>query len=283
MHASSTLPAFVLSQNQTLRIIENQISRIPLRGRSTVVSGFFEFPSTNLLCCRASPPASRSRPEGRPRRAGALPDKSGSVVKDHPRRRRVPPPRCRVPSGSSEPSLRPARLKRVRCKLSNPGPPRQPLFRSFFKKVFRAGFARGFAWSRQRQLARSRSRSHTRAPAEPTKLEDTSAPPRMRVRSLAVPGVLRKHACKAWERGASAPPHMRGGSLAVPGPLPQARMHSLGARSFRSAPDASAEPRGPRAGPGWTSLTFENHEFSENEIRISDPLPSARRPRSRAS
>ncbi len=210
MHASSTLPAFVLSQNQTLRIIENQISRIPLRGRSTVVSGFFEFPSTNLLCCRASPPASRSRPEGRPRRAGALPDKSGSVVKDHPRRRRVPPPRCRVPSGSSEPSLRPARLKRVRCKLSNPAPPRQPLFRSFFKKVFRAGFARDSAWSRQSQLARSRSRGADEA---------------------------RRHFRSA--SNASAEP--RG-----PRSAPQARMQSLGARSFRSAPNARRKPRDPR-------------------------------------
>ena len=132
----------------------------------------------------------------------------------------MPPPRCRVPSGSSEPSLRPARLKRVRCKLSNPGPPRQPLFRSFFKKVFprwiRARF-RLVAAKSTRALPLPHSR--TRAPAKSTKLEDTSAPPRMRVRSLAVPGVLRKHACKAWERGASAPHRMRVRSLAVPGVL----------------------------------------------------------------
>ena len=163
LHASSTLPAFVLSQNQTLRIIENQIFHSPSGAINPSFGFYFEFPSTNLLCCRASPPASRSRPEGRPRRAGALPDKSGSVVKDHPRRRRVPPPRCRVPSGSSEPSLRPARLKRVRCKLSNPGPPRQPLFRSFFKKVFprwiRAGFRLVAAKStRALPLPHSRSR-----------------------------------------------------------------------------------------------------------------------------
>ena len=63
------------------------------------------------------------------------------------------------------------------------------------------------------------------------------------------PRGLRKHACIAWGRGASAPPRVRGGSLAVPGGAPQARMQSLGARSFRSAPNASAEPRGPRGAP----------------------------------
>ena len=60
LHASSTLPAFVLSQNQTLRRIEILRFRPGQARRSRSSFGFvLKFPSTNLLDCRAPPPAPR--------------------------------------------------------------------------------------------------------------------------------------------------------------------------------------------------------------------------------
>ena len=74
MHASSTLPAFVLSQNQTLRRIEILRLRSGRVRRSRSSFGFvLKFPSTNLLCCRAPPPAPRQQVAARPR---AKPEKA---------------------------------------------------------------------------------------------------------------------------------------------------------------------------------------------------------------
>ena len=98
-----------------------------------------KFPSTNLLCCRASPPAPRRHHCGSGR--GALPDLSGSVFKD-----RAAPVQRRRNRGAKKPSpLCPAlKVSRggsgicgARKKLSKTGPPGQPLF-SFFLKKFPA-------------------------------------------------------------------------------------------------------------------------------------------------
>lgn len=99
-----------------------------------------KFPGTNLLCCRASPPAPRRHHCGSGR--GALPDLSGSVFKD-----RAAPVRRRGNRGAKKPSpLCPAlKVSRggsgiwcARKKLSKTGPPGQPLFSFFLKKVSRA-------------------------------------------------------------------------------------------------------------------------------------------------
>ena len=95
-----------------------------------------KFPSTNLLCCRASPPAPRRHHCGSGR--GALPDLSGSVFKD-----RAAPVQRRRNRGAKKPSpLCPAlKVSRggsgicgARKKLSKTGPPGQPLFSLFLKK-----------------------------------------------------------------------------------------------------------------------------------------------------
>ena len=61
MHASSTLPAFVLSQNQTLRILKSKPDLLRPQAAADYLFRvlIMKFPSTNLLCCRASPPAPR--------------------------------------------------------------------------------------------------------------------------------------------------------------------------------------------------------------------------------
>ena len=65
--------------------------------------------------------------------AGALPDKSGSVFKDRPRRRKMPPPRIRAAPGSvPDVQSRPGRLRRVGSKLAKTPPPSQPPFFNFF-------------------------------------------------------------------------------------------------------------------------------------------------------
>ena len=82
LHASSTLPAFDLSQNQTLRRIEilrfhsapfpDRELPFAAQDRAAIAPEFrvcCEFPSTNLLDCRAAPPA--PRPADSPRTAWA--------------------------------------------------------------------------------------------------------------------------------------------------------------------------------------------------------------------
>ena len=67
--------------------------------------------------------------------AGALPDKSGSVFKDRPRRRKMPPPRIRAAPGSvPDVQSRPGRLRRVGSKLAKTPPPSQPPFFNFFSR-----------------------------------------------------------------------------------------------------------------------------------------------------
>ena len=78
LHASSTLPAFVLSQNQTLRRIEIKTFRSGRGRRSVPVSGSFRIPTQTYFAVGRRLP----RPVPRTGRVRAFARKSGSFFKD---------------------------------------------------------------------------------------------------------------------------------------------------------------------------------------------------------
>ena len=77
LHASSTLPAFVLSQNQTLRRIEIKTFRSGRGRRSVPVSGSFRIPTQTYFAVGRRLP----RPADRPGRR-AFARKSGFLFKE---------------------------------------------------------------------------------------------------------------------------------------------------------------------------------------------------------
>ena len=74
LHASSTLPAFVLSQNQTLRMIEIQTFRSGRSRRSVPVSGSFRIPTQTYFAVgrRLPRPAESARGRAFARKSGFL-------------------------------------------------------------------------------------------------------------------------------------------------------------------------------------------------------------------